>query len=144
MFMTDGHPTTRAEDSESILRRVTTNWETLFIGFSTDHNFNLLYEMTKQSKSSYYFIDSIEQAGMVYGEILATLLYRYVFNVTIQTNDVNTTIYDPNNNTLVNTLHIPYLSSEDKRSLHVLCDWNHSPSNITITYHDDIENENVT
>ena len=56
--------------------------------------------MAKLSNGSYHFVDTIENAGMVYGEIIHSLLYKTVEDIKVYVEGVE--VYDFNENCWTN------------------------------------------
>jgi len=92
LFLTDGEITsgcTSVETLQSLLCTETTN---IFIGYGIDHDSVLLNKLASVEHNDYEFIDSIENAGLVYGEILNDALTKALEHVTITCD--NCEIYD--------------------------------------------------
>ena len=96
IFMTDGEATCGSCDHETLTHIVNTNITNAFIGFGIDHDTALLNAISNWDKSNYYFIDKIENSGLVYGEILHGVVYKFLDNVTLSIK--NGLIYDYKNN----------------------------------------------
>ena len=133
IFLTDGNCTT-GEDSPSILSKIIDKDKDndksinhIFIGFGTDHNAYLLQTLASK-KDSYYFVDEIENIGLVFGEIIHSILYKALENIEITIHQGE--IYDYVTNTWSNKLRISSLSSEAKKTYHVRTT---SPENISAT-----------
>ena len=58
-----------------------------FMGYGSEHNEHLLIELAKIKRGEYYFIESLENAGMVYGEVLHGVLYDALKNLEITVED---------------------------------------------------------
>ena len=102
IFMTDGEVTSGnkyAEDLSLLVDRTITN---AFIGFGVDHDSDLLGTIGSGEKTNYYFVDKLENSGLVYGEILHDIVYKFMTNVrlTIQ----NGLIYDFKKNIWVESI----------------------------------------
>ena len=95
----------------------TQNINNIYIGFGEDHNANLLQTLGENSKDSYYFVDEIENTGLVFGEIIHSILYKALENIEIIVE--NGEIYDYLTNSWSNKLRISSLTSEAKKTYHV-------------------------
>jgi hypothetical protein len=118
IFMTDGDAT-QGNMIPSILKELVTPLvSNIFIGFGIEHNAYLLKELSTHDKNSYYFVDALEKAGLVYGEILHSILYRTLENTSISV--VNGFVYDWKKNSWVNEIYMGDLVSESNKIIHVL------------------------
>jgi hypothetical protein len=117
IFMTDGQATSGNQDVDYLVGLVDTNITNAFIGFGIDHDSVLLNSMGNGKNSGYYFIDKLENAGIVYGEILHEILYKLLSNVSISV--TNGLIYDYKNNLWTNSININHIVSESKKIYHI-------------------------
>ena len=85
--MTDGEATDGSKDVAVLQTLVNTDITNAFIGFGVEHDASLLNSISSIGKSAYYFIDKLESAGLVYGEILHGILYKLITKseITIET-----------------------------------------------------------
>ena len=60
---------------KTITKKTITN---AFVGFGIDHDTVLFNKLGNLTNSGYYFIDKLENAGLVYGEILHGVFYKYL------------------------------------------------------------------
>ena len=81
-------------------------------------------------KGDYFFIDDIENGGLVYGEIIHSLLYPCFEDITIRIN--NGFIYDYKKNKWIEELYIHSLFSKSNKTYH-LSSSNPSLMNISIS-----------
>ena len=116
LFMTDGNITSGSDDIEVLMTSVPTNSRNYFIGFGQDHDFQLLQTLASNG-GAYYYIDKIENAGLVFGEIIHSILYTALKNVVITT--TNGEIYDFEKNEWTTLLKVPYLCGEANKQYHV-------------------------
>ena len=117
IFMTDGLITAGTCDTE-LLKSYTPNIsQNYFIGLGADHDYVLLQQLASVNNGSYYYVDKIENAGLVFGEIIHSILYTMLRNVKIQV--MNGSIYDYKTNQWVSEIQIPNLCSEAKKTFHV-------------------------
>jgi hypothetical protein len=130
IFMTDGDATQGVSLPSKLKEYVTPLVSNIFIGFGIEHNVYLLKELANDDKNNYYFVDALEKAGLVYGEILHSIIYRVLENTSISV--VNGLVYDWKKNIWVDKLNIGDLVSESNKIIHVLSD---KPSEFTCMIH---------
>jgi hypothetical protein len=118
IFMTDGQTTCGTTKHEDLCNLVDDSICNIFIGFGIDHDSILLNEISKGKNSNYYFIDKLENAGLVYGEILHGIVYRFLENVEILVTDG--LIYDYKTNTWNNSLIVGEIVSESSKFYHLV------------------------
>jgi len=118
IFMTDGEATAGSYDTSYLYELVDRNITNAFIGFGLQHDATLLNSISNGDKSDYYFIDKLENAGLVYGEILHGILYKVLTNVSIECS--NCFIYDYKNNIWCNSLKVSDITSESTKVFHVI------------------------
>ncbi len=135
VFMTDGEANVGCCDAKGLRDLVDyENTNNMFIGFGADHCSRLLSVI---SNNSYYFIDNIEKAGLVYGEIVYGILYKSFAGVEVVVE--NGQIYNWVDNTWSNKLLIGDLVSNMTKTFHLVAD---DPSALTVTVSsktDDVE-----
>lgn len=119
ILMTDGDVTFGKELPNELAEFIPTHCTNVFIGFGIDHNAYLLKELSNSDfKNKYYFIDALEKAGLVYGEILHSFIYKLTEkNVLYVSNGL---LYDWKNNIWVEKLNIGDLTSGNNKLIHVL------------------------
>ena len=118
VFMTDGDATQGETNSDTLQKLVSPLVSNIFIGFGVDHNAYLLKELSSDSSNCYYFVDALEKAGLVYGELLHAYIYKYSENTTISS--TNGLLYDWKKNTWVDKINIGNLTSETSKTIHIL------------------------
>jgi hypothetical protein len=118
IFMTDGEVTDGEVDHNILAQLVDKTIHNYFIGFGIEHDSMLLNSISNNLNSAYHFIDKLENAGLVYGEILHGIVYKYITNVNISLE--NGLIYDYKNNTWVSDLYIGDIVSEFKKIYHIV------------------------
>ena len=74
IFMTDGIPTSGITDRAKLVEKLPSIDYQYFIGFGLDHDVTLLSMFADKFANSYYFVDSIENTGNIYGEILHNIV----------------------------------------------------------------------
>ena len=117
IFMTDGQATSGNHDVDYLVGLVDINITNAFIGFGIDHDSMLLNSMGNGKNSGYYFIDKLENAGIIYGEILHEILYKLLVNVSISV--TNGLIYDYKNNLWTDTINTNHIVSESNKIYHI-------------------------
>ena len=118
IFMTDGEATVGSRDIPYLSGLVDRNITNAFIGFGIEHDAVLLKSVSNGDNSSYYFIDKLENSGLVYGEILHGVLYKILSNVSIQCS--NCFVYDYKNNIWCTSLKIVDIISESNKIYHII------------------------
>ena len=117
IFMTDGIITQGTTNIEILKEALPEKSQNYFIGFGSDHDFKLLQELSTVNMGTYYYVDKIENAGLVFGEIIHSILYTISKNNIITVN--NGEIYDFQRNEWVTELKIQNLCAESKKDFHV-------------------------
>lgn len=125
IFMSDGNITTGStniielKEKLNILPSPTKDHlaTNTFIGYGSGHDAELMRTLSDIPKGQYYFIDTIENAGMVYGEVLYNSLYEYMKNIKITVKSGE--IYDYKEDAWKQTLDVVALSSGQTRTWHI-------------------------
>jgi hypothetical protein len=118
IFMTDGNITDGSISVRKLKSQVPTHSRNYFIGFGADHDFKLLQKLASVGNGgSYYYVDKIENAGLVFGEIIHSILYTALKNVQITVE--NGEIYDFEKNEWTQQIVVPYLCGEANKQYHV-------------------------
>jgi len=118
VFMTDGE-VTEGEKEPLVLSTILENSvQNLFIGFGDSHDSHLLRYLSRTSETNdYRFIDKLENSGLVYGEILHSILYCVIENPKISIDFGE--VYDWNNDKWINEMYIPNLVSGTEKVFHI-------------------------
>lgn len=162
IFMTDGDPTVGVQTTGALSRLIlnkseidtsrsggsvsspstihtdksdtTLPYEHYFFGFGTEHKVSLLSVLTEVTNGEYFFIDTMKNASIVYGEVLNNILYRKYQYITYTSENIE--FYNYKNNEWSNTYVIPTMSSEETKNTHIRFNWDNSPTdlNIAISY----------
>ena len=119
IFMTDGEVSAGKSETGFLCELVDKSIYNYFIGFGVEHDAVLLNALGNSNKSSYHFIDKLENSGYVYGEILHEIVYKLLFNVKLEITDG--LIYDYKNNLWVNCLYVGNIVSEANKVYHISC-----------------------
>ena len=132
ILMTDGRPNI-GNTSAIGINENNPGGTQICLGYSTDHDAVLLQKMIELSNGSYHFVDSIENAGMVYGEIIHALLYAAVKNINVLVKGAE--VYDFTTNSWSNTVKFNSFASEHTQSLIMRSTWDSvEPINFNIVY----------
>lgn len=123
IFMTDGEATDGSRDIDILQNIVIPDITNAFIGFGVEHDASLLNSISSVGKSAYYFIDKLESAGLVYGEILHGIIYKLVTNSEIIIE--NGLVYNFKTNTWVDSLLIGDIVSETNKTFNIISDNSH-------------------
>ena len=137
IFMTDGQITIGNSNAETLSELVDTTVTNAFIGFGIEHDSNLLETISSGEKSNYYFIDKLENSGLVYGEILHDIVYKFLTNVKLTIN--NGLVYNFKKNIWVPTLNIGEIVSESNKIYHIVSS---NETNCFVTINGTIYNQN--
>ena len=118
MFMTDGEDTC-GNSSNNLIQYLNPNITNIFIGFGNEHDSYLLTSLSDSIvNGKYYFIDKIENSGLVYGEILHSIVYKLLKDVSIFVE--NGLIYNYKTNTWNSSLLIGDVISESDKTYHII------------------------
>ena len=118
IFMTDGQATDGSTQLTRLKELIDEEVENTFVGFGLKHDSVLLNELGSMTKSSYYFIDQIESAGLVYGEILHRIVYKLLTEPVIYIE--NGLIYNFKTNTWNSSLLIDDIVSEANKTFNII------------------------
>jgi hypothetical protein len=91
-----------------------------FIGYGSGHDSKLLGILSDFEKSSYHYIDAIEKAGFVFGEILHNITHKLLYNCEIVVE--HGVIYNYNTNLYTNRLYIGDIVGESNKVYHLFTD----------------------
>jgi len=127
IFMTDGEATVGSKDHNVLKELVDPSVENAFIGFGINHDSVLLTHISNHKNSSYHFIDALENAGLVYGEILHGNLYKHLTDVQVCVE--NGLIYDFKTNQWLDKLFIGDVAGEADKTYHLI---SNTPENCNI------------
>jgi len=127
IFTTDGNANAGTCDINKLSSFVEPQFINTFIGFGYDHHAKMLNAMSNNKNGQYYFIDKIENGGLVFGEIIHMILYKALTDVNIKI--TNGAIYNYKTNTWDNHLEIDSLTGEANKVYH-LC--SSSPEDVVV------------
>jgi len=116
IFLTDGM-ITEGPRSPSVLKSKLANCTNIFLGYGSDHTDSLLSALADSPYGEYYFIENLEHAGSVYGEILYKGIHEILNTIILSAEHGE--IYNYKTNTWSNELHIDAISAGQTRTWHV-------------------------
>lgn len=129
IFMTDGLITAGSTNFDVLTNEVCQDSRNYFVGFGADHDFHLLQHLASVNSGQYYYVDNIENAGLVFGEIIHSILYTAIENFTITVKGGE--IYNFQTNTWTTELNIPFLCGEAKKQIHLRSE---NPNDFELSY----------
>ena len=133
ILFTDGKPNVGKQSATGIGRKY--SGKQIYIGYGDNHDAKLLQDMAKIVNGDYHFVDNIENAGMIYGEIIHSLLYAVVENISVHIKGAE--VYDYSNNTWSNKINFNSFSSEHIQTLILRSNWDSvEPINVNIIYNE--------
>jgi hypothetical protein len=118
ILLTDGQITDGKSNKTYLKSLINNDYPNIFLGYGLQHDNILLESLASTGKhNEYRFIDNLEKAGLVYGEVIHQLLYTAIEDVTLKAE--NCEIYDYATNTWTDTLYIGHLISEQEKTLQI-------------------------
>jgi polyhydroxyalkanoate synthesis regulator phasin/uncharacterized protein YegL len=120
IFLTDGEVTSGEFDPNNLKQLVDKTVYNYFIGYGSGHDSKLLGILSDFEKSSYHYIDAIEKAGFVFGEILHNITHKLLYNCEIVVE--HGVIYNYNTNLYTNRLYIGDIVGESNKVYHLFTD----------------------
>lgn len=118
IFMTDGEVTDGSNNINLLKSIVVEDITNIFIGFGVDHDATLLNGISSVKKGAYYFIDKLENAGLVYGEVLHGIVYKLANDAEVIID--NGLIYNFKTNIWEQTLKIGDIASESVKTFNII------------------------
>lgn len=116
--LTDGLANIGETNLTKISKYISPISNNIFIGYGKDHDatgLQLLADSTPNGK--YYYIDAVEEGYLIFGEILNSILFGALQNITFEIE--NGEIYNYKTNTWSSTLTIDTLTSEVIKQFHL-------------------------
>jgi len=140
ILFTDGQPNKGRQSAEGITN-ANPGGKQIYIGYGSGHDSKLLQQMAKNVNGDYHFVDNIENAGMVYGEIIHSILFAAVKNIKVKVNGAE--VYNFKNNVWSNEINFNSFSSEHTQTLILRSSWDSvEPVSVNIIY-TEISNNNT-
>jgi Mg-chelatase subunit ChlD len=118
VFMTDGQITSGETNSTNLKKYIDTRYSTTFVGFGKQHDSSLLIELSNYLLGEYYFIDKIENSGLVYGEIVYNIIYLAIDAIILSIR--NGLMYDWKTNMWVSDIKLANISNDCEKILHLM------------------------
>ena len=132
ILFTDGKPNVGKQSAKGITDK-NPKGKQIYIGYGSGHDSKLLQDMSKIVKGEYHFVDNIENAGMVYGEIIHGLLFQAVKNIKVTIKGAEA--YDFQNNIWSNEINFHSFASEHSQTLILRSNWDSvEPISVSVIY----------
>lgn len=132
ILFTDGQPNVGKQSARGITEK-SPGGKQIYVGYGAGHDSKLLQDMSKIVNGDYHFVDNIENAGMVYGEIIHSLLFASVKDINVKIKGAE--VYDFKNNIWTDNIKFNSFSSEHKQTLILRSEWNSvEPINVNVIY----------
>ena len=118
LLLTDGEITDGSADNAYLKTLVSNDYPNIFMGYGLDHDGPLLRSLTSSGMhNEYRFVDILEKAGLVYGEVIHRLLYPAVEEVSLLAESCE--LYNYATNEWTTKLEIGNLISDEQKIFHV-------------------------
>jgi hypothetical protein len=118
LFLTDGEITEGSTDKVYLKSLVSEKYPNIFMGYGLDHDAPLLKGLASTGlHNEYRFIDNLEKAGLVYGEVIHQLLYPALEDVSLLAE--NCELYNYATNTWTAKLDVGNLISDQQKIFHI-------------------------
>ena len=135
ILLTDGH-ITAGETRHPQLSQLVPKGDAVrsaFLGYGAEHCSYLLQALASGSPSdSYHFVDSLEHAGMVYGEVAHKAIYEQCCDVRLTVNGGD--VYDISKGQWCGEICLGSLTSEEKRDMLVRHDPGTAKPTLSLAY----------
>ena len=132
ILFTDGKPNIGRQSATGITSS-NPGGKQIYIGYGSGHDSKLLQDMSKLVKGEYHFVDNIENAGMVYGEIIHGLLFESVRDIKVTIKGAEA--YDFEYNVWSKHINFNSFSSEHSQTLILRSNWDSvEPISVNVIY----------
>ena len=121
ILLTDGMPNIGFTSSTD-LKECLPSCNNMFVGFGPDHAVDLLTSLSNHSNGDYNFVNSAENAGMLYGDLLHGILYNVAHDITIKMK--GGTLYNYKTKTWDSKLSFKNFATEHTQTLVFKFPWN--------------------
>ena len=117
ILLTDGKPTSGITDKNKLSAILDRSFKNIFIGYGVDHNMELMMDLGDNDTGNYYFVESAENAGNVYGEIIYGVINEAMTRVVIESEDLE--FYNWKTSRWVTRLELGSLSYGTQKIYHI-------------------------
>lgn len=117
VFLTDGNATAGSTNSVELMKQVDDSYNNIFIGFGTDHSAKTLLALSSKRGGNYYVVDKIENCGLVFGDIIHSVLYKSITDINIDVEFGE--VYNYETNEWSKQLEIDSLTGEANKTYHL-------------------------
>ena len=121
ILLTDGFPN-MGFTSSTDLKECLPSCNNMFVGFGPDHAVDLLTSLSNHSNGDYNFVNSAENAGMLYGDLLHGILYNVANDITVKMK--GGTLYNYKTKTWDSKLSFKNFATEHTQTLVFKFPWN--------------------
>ena len=121
ILLTDGFPN-MGFTSSTDLKECLPSCSNMFVGFGPEHAVDLLTSLSNHSNGDYNFVNSAENAGMLYGDLLHGILYNVAQDITIKIK--GGTLYNYKTKTWDRKLAFKKFATEHTQTLVFKFPWN--------------------
>mgnify|MGYP001461629206 CR=1 FL=1 len=121
ILLTDGFPND-GYTSATDLKESLPCCNNMFVGFGPDHAVDLLTSLSNHSNGDYNFVNSAENAGMLYGDLLHGILYNVANDITVKMK--GGTLYNYKTKTWDSKLSFKNFATEHTQTLVFKSKWN--------------------
>lgn len=118
MFLTDGEITTGTNHMATLKSYMNPNCDNICIGYGQTHDSYILNQLASIKNGQYRFIDALENAGLVYGELIQNALYKLMYNVRIHCE--YGLLYDYLENKWTSDICLDSIACEQTKQIHVI------------------------
>lgn len=132
ILFTDGKPNIGKQSATGITCS-NPGGKQIYIGYGSGHDSKLLQDMSKLVNGQYHFVDNIENAGMIYGEIIHGLLFESVKNIKVTIKGAEA--YDFKYNVWSEFINFNSFASEHSQTLILRSNWDSvEPISVSVIY----------
>jgi len=118
VLLTDGEITDGSDDNAYLKTLVSNDYPNIFMGYGLAHDGPLLRSLASSGiHNEYRFVDILEKAGLVYGEVIHRLLYPAVEEVSLLAESCE--LYNYVTNAWTTKLEIGNLISDEQKIFHI-------------------------
>ena len=141
ILLTDGFPNdgyTSATDLQNSLP----SCNNMFVGFGPDHAVDLLTSLSNSSNGDYNFVNSAENAGMLYGDLLHGILYNVAKDITIKMKGGK--LYNYKTKTWDSKLSFKNFATEHTQTLVFQSEWNSVEPHLFELHYTDYDDQKLS